>query len=167
MVGGLTAILRDDHGPSASVRLNVFEFAGMLGVLGGLAWVGMMPAGWSWPVALLAASTPVLVPLAITPILRRRSPAESDHVEPARGAPGDASDGTAPIVWLMFGIGALMALAWASVSQFLVPLRGAREFGLDRGGVSMLLATSHVVDLAALLPVGWLADRVGRLLVLG
>jgi MFS family permease len=74
---------------------------------------------------------------------------------------------TAPIVWLMFGIGALMALAWASVSQFLVPLRGSREFGLDRGGVSMLLATSHLVDLAVLLPVGWLADRVGRLLVLG
>src|SRR5207248_10170309 len=38
MVGGLTAILQDDHGPAASIRLNVFEFAGMLGVLGGLGW---------------------------------------------------------------------------------------------------------------------------------
>jgi MFS family permease len=167
MVGGLTAILRDDHGPSASVRLNVFEFAGMLGVLGGLAWVGLLPAGWSWPVSLLAASTPVLVPLAITPVLRLRFPVEPDHVDPASGAKGATSARTAPIVWLMFGIGALMALAWASISQFLVPLRGAREFGLDRGGVSMLLATSHLVDLAVLLPVGWLADRVGRLLVLG
>jgi len=167
MVGGLTAILRDDHGPSASVRLNVFEFAGMLGVLGGLGCVGLLPAGWSWPVSLLVASTPVLVPIAITPVLRRRFPVEPEHVDPPTGTRDGPSARTAPIVWLMFSVGALMALAWASISQFLIPLRGAREFGLDRGGVSILLATSHLVDLAVLLPVGWLADRVGRLLVLG
>jgi len=35
MVGGLTAVLQDHRGPSASVRLNTFEFAGMFGILGG------------------------------------------------------------------------------------------------------------------------------------
>src|SRR5262249_1488732 len=40
-------------------------------------------------------------------------------------------------------------------------------FGLDRAGVSRLLALSQLVDLLALLPVGWLADRVGRVPVLG
>jgi MFS family permease len=66
----------------------------------------------------------------------------------------------------MFAAGAAMALSWSSVSQFLIPLRGTREFGLDRAGVSRLLAMSQLVDLTALLPVGWLANRVGRVPVL-
>jgi MFS family permease len=72
----------------------------------------------------------------------------------------------APVVWLMFGLGAVMGLSWSSVSQFMLPLRGTREFGLDRGGISRLLALAQLVDLVALLPVAWLADRIGRLLVL-
>src|SRR4029450_13581935 len=61
----------------------------------------------------------------------------------------------------------LMALTWLSVSQFLIPLRGTREFGLGRGGVSILLALAQIVDLILLLPVARLADRVGRVPVLG
>ena len=45
--------------------------------------------------------------------------------------------------------------------------RGTREFGLGRGGVSVLLALAQIVDLLVLLPVGYLADRVGRVPVLG
>jgi glycolate oxidase FAD binding subunit len=66
----------------------------------------------------------------------------------------------------MLAVGVTMAFAWSSVSQFLVPLRGTREFGLERGGISLLLALAQVVDLIALLPAGRLADRVGRLPVL-
>jgi len=35
MVGGLTAVLLEGGGTSVSTRLNLFEFAGMLGILGG------------------------------------------------------------------------------------------------------------------------------------
>jgi len=166
MVAGLTAILKNDHGASASVRLNFFEFAGMLGVLGGLASVGLVPEGWGWPVSMLIASAPLAVPLALIPELQRRFPERALHHEAASARP-PTSERTRPIVWLMFAVGTLMALAWSAVAQFLIPLRGAREFGLDRGGVSSLLALSQIVDLAVLLPVGWLADRVGRLPVLG
>ena len=71
-----------------------------------------------------------------------------------------------PIVWLMFAVGIIMALAWSSMSQFLIPLRATREFGLDRAGVSRLLGLAQVVDLVVLLPVGWLADRLGRAFML-
>jgi MFS family permease len=168
MVGGLTAILRDDGGPSASMRLNVFEFAGMLGVLGGLAAVGFLPAGWGWPVSLLVASVPLIAPLAMVPTLRRLFPDEPRRsATPASTGPAATVGPASSIVWLMFGVGATMGLGWSAVSQFLVPLRGAREFGLDRGGVSSLLALPQLVDLAVLLPVGWLADRIGRAPVLG
>jgi MFS family permease len=71
-----------------------------------------------------------------------------------------------PIVALMFAVGVVMALAWSAISQFVIPIRGTRQFGLDRAGVAHLLVLAQVVDLVALLPVGWLADRVGRLLML-
>ncbi len=165
MVGGLTAILHHHGGPSASVRLNTFEFSGMLGILGGLAAVSMLPMGWGWNVALLGASAPLLVSLATAPALRRRFPdqPEPGPREAASVATARPEASTPPIVWLMFGVGAVMALSWSAVSQFLIPLRGTREFGLDRAGVSWMLGIAQLVDLVALLPVGWLADRVGRL----
>ncbi len=169
MVGGLTAVLQDDRTPTASVRLNIFEFAGMLGVLGGLAAVALLPLGWGWPASLIVASLPLLVPLVLAPVLRRCFP---DHLRrsarsSAAAPPAPSRSATRPIVWLMFAVGAIMALSWSSVSQFLIPLRGTREFALDRGGVSGLLALAQILDLAALLPVGWLADRVGGGLMLG
>jgi MFS family permease len=167
MVGSLTAVLQDQPGPRASFRLNTLEFAGMLGVLGGLVVVGSLPERWRWNVTLLAATTPVLVALAAALALRRHLAARRDPAAPAAG-PGAASspasgDGAPPpIVRVMFALGVIMALAWSAVSQFVIPLRGTREFGLDRAGISGLLSLAQLVDLAVLLPVGWLADRIGR-----
>ncbi|HET7875364.1 MAG TPA: MFS transporter, partial [Methylomirabilota bacterium] len=167
MVGGLTALLQDHGGRSASFRLNTFEFAGMFGIMGGLAAVGFLPARWGWNVALLAASTPLLLTLLLAPLYRLRFPDRPGAARtPDRPAAVGASEPTAPIVWVMFAVGAIMALSWSSISQFLIPLRGTREFALDRAGVSEMLGLAQLVDLVTLLPVGWLADRVGRLPVL-
>jgi hypothetical protein len=144
MVGGLTAILQDERGASASVRLNTFEFAGMLGILGGLGAVTLVPPAWGWQWALVAGSSPVLFPLLLAPLFGRRFP-DAPRSARARAPERVASDAgrrepTAPIVWLMFAVGTVVALSWASVSQLVIPLRGAREFGLDRVGVSWMLA---------------------------
>jgi len=169
MVGSLTAVLQDQGGPSPSMRLNTLEFAGMLGVLGGLALVGVMPERWAWNLTLLAASAPVAISLASAPFLPRFFPDRPEPVSPADrrrdtggAAPPPARASVPPIVRLMFALGVIMALAWSAVSQFVIPLRGTREFGLDRGGISGLLSLAQLVDLLVLLPVGWLADRVGR-----
>jgi MFS family permease len=169
MVAGLTAILLDQRGAAGSMRLNVFEFAGMAGVLGGLAGIGLLPAAWGWPRSLIVACSPVLITVLLVPRLRRQFPdqprAPAGDGSRALAAPALAG-GMPPMVWLMFGVGIIMALAWSSMSQFLIPLRATREFGLDRAGVSQLLGLAQVVDLLALLPVGWLADRVGRVFML-
>src|SRR5262245_61812853 len=168
-VGGLIALLQDDEGPGASVRLNVFEFSAMIGVLGGLGLIGLLPSGWSWSTSLLVASSPLLLILAAVPAIRRRfpdgGPARGTRAAPAAGA--RRADRMSPTLWTMFAVGIVLALAWSSVSQFLLPLRGTREFGLDRGGVSGLLMLSQFVDLVALLPVGRIADAMGRVPVLG
>jgi MFS family permease len=168
MVGSLTAVLQDQPGPRASIRLNTLEFSGMLGVLGGLVLVGLLPARWRWNVTLLAATAPALVALPAALVLARYFPARLGSTPRAVAAAGPVVVAPArrrappPIVRLMLALGVIMALAWSAVSQFVIPLRGTREFGLDRAGVSALLSVAQLVDLAVLLPVGWLADRVGR-----
>ena len=168
MVGSLTAVLQDKPGPRASIRLNTLEFSGMLGVLGGLVLVGLLPERWRWNVTLLVATTPALVALPAALVLARYFPARLGarprpvtDADPVVAAPPRRSS-LPPLVRLMFALGVIMALAWSAVSQFVIPLRGTREFGLDRAGVSGLLSLAQLVDLAVLLPVGWLADRVGR-----
>ena len=169
MVGGITALLQDDGGAGGSFRLNLFEFSGMLGILGGLALMGLLPAHWPWNFSLPVAAAPLLIGPLLGRALLRRFPPTPPAAPLARGA--DDPRASAPrgerVFWLMLAVGMLMALTWSSVSQFLIPLRGTREFGLGRGGVSILLALAQVVDLIVLLPVGRLADRVGRVPVLG
>ena len=171
MVSGLTAVLEDDRGAGAAVRLNTYEFSGMFGILGGLTLVGLLPKTWDWNVSLLAASSPVLLGAAVVPLLRRHLPGpppSRPHVAPDPSDSEHSSTARTPaVVWMMLGVGMLFAFCWSSVSQFLIPLRGTREFGLDRAGISRLLAMAQVVDLMALIPVGQLADRLGRSRVLG
>jgi MFS family permease len=168
-VSGLIALLLDDHGPGASVRLNVFEFSAMIGVLGGLGLVGLLPGTWGWRLSLLIASSPLLLILAAVPRIRRRFPdaSRAPGARTSRAPDAARADRMSLALWTMFVAGIVLALAWSAVSQFLLPLRGTREFGLDRGGVSGLLMVAQSVDLLALLPVGRLADRLGRAPVLG
>jgi MFS family permease len=167
-VSGLIALLLEDRGPGASVRLNVFELSAMIGVLGGLGLVGLLPDSWGWRVSLLIASTPLLLILPAVPAIRPRFPDRSVVSEtPASRTAAHGGDRMSPALWTMFLVGIVLALAWSAVTQFLLPLRGTREFGLDRSGVSTLLMLAQIVDVVALLPVGRLADRLGRTQVLG
>jgi MFS family permease len=141
----------------------------MIGVLGGLGIVGLLPDRWGWSLSLLITSSPLLLILAAAPSIRRRFP-DASRAPTTRASPTSDSgrgDGMSVTLWTMFAVGIVLALAWSAVSQFLLPLRGAREFGLDRGGVSGLLMLAQLVDLVALLPVGRLADGLGRTPVLG
>lgn len=169
-VSGLIALLLDDRGSRASVRLNIFEFSAMIGVLGGLGLVGLLPGHWGWSRSLLIASSPLLLILAAAPSIRRRFPDASRAPKtrlPPTSDRGRADRRMSGPLWTMFTVGIVLALAWSAVSQFLLPLRGTREFGLDRGGVSGLLMLAQLVDIVALLPVGRLADGLGRTPVLG
>ena len=167
MVGGLTALL--ERGEGAAFRLNTFEFSAMLGILGGIMVAGLLPASWSWNRSLLVACSPQLVGVALLPVFWRRFSGRDAKapLEPSVRAVGDGGAKWPPIVTGMFVVGTVIAFAWSSVSQFLIPLRGAREFGLDRAGTSRMLAIPQVVDLIALLPVGYAADRMGRRVLLG
>jgi MFS family permease len=66
-----------------------------------------------------------------------------------------------PAVRLAFITGAVVAITYATLELYVIPLRGSREFGLDRAGVARLLMLAQAADIVALLPAGMLADRFG------
>jgi MFS family permease len=178
MLGGLTAILRHRAGPGLASSLNAVEFSAMLGVLTGATLVSLLPRSVPWNVAVLIACAPMVVNLFLLPALRGTLPRpEAGARRPlfARsqdaGAHGDASpepSRAAPVLGLLAAAGgAAIALSYSTIEQFVIPLRGSREFGLDRAGIARLLMLSQVVDLLALLPLGALADRRGTPRVLG
>jgi MFS family permease len=175
MLSGITGVVRYARPRAHGFALNAYEMSGMLGILGGMVAAGFLPGHWPWNVTILLASVPQLLGLLLLPALMRAIPVDAgssaglplfsrgldgDEAAPGRGGP------VSRLTVLAFIAGALLAVAWSSVGQFILPLRASREFGLERDGVALLLAIPQVVDVAALLPLGSLADRSSRARVL-
>lgn len=165
MLGGLTTILRLRAAEGLASALNAFEFSAMLGILGGVALAGALPRTLPWHVAFLVASSPILVGLVTVRGVLLALPG-SDGARPwfARGAPAPPDSrrgGGRRVVVIAFAAGTAVALTYGTVESFLIPLRGSREFGLDRAGVARLLMLTQACDILALLPLGALADRRG------
>lgn len=173
-VSSLTTILKYREEHRLSFLLGAFEMSGMIGVLGGMALVGALPKTWPWNAAFLVACMPQAIAFFVLPRLLAavpldaRSAAAETVSRAARGSEQDAMTRSHPLpVVLAFGAAAAIALAWAAVGQFILPLRADREFGLGRSGVALLLALPQFVDIALLLPLANFADRSGRSTVLG
>jgi MFS family permease len=181
-LGALTAILRYRAGSRVASSLGAMEFAAMLGVLSGATLLSILPRTVPWHAAWLLACAPVAASLIVLPALRRALPmgdgaetrplfarTESASGPPAASGGRGAAAPVAPgrLALLAVVAGGAVAVSYATVEQFVIPLRGSREFGLDRAGIARLLMLSQAVDITALLPLGALADRRGTPRVLG
>lgn len=175
LLGGLLTVARFAANSRHAFSLNVVEFSGMLGMLLGMVIVAMLPAGWPWQRTLLIASAAQIVGLLLMPALLRVVRGD-DMTAVAVAAPMSGAAvrlrwtelvGFNRLTGLAWLSGCVLAIAWAAVGQFILPLRAARDFELSRIGVAMLLALPQVVDLCVLLPLGRLADRVSRARLLG
>jgi MFS family permease len=168
----LTTLLRARAERGLASALGAFEFSAMLGMLGGVTLVGALPGALSWQAAFVVACSPLLAVLvtlhyllALLPDDGRRGPwFARSAVMADRAAPPSAPRGTTT---LAFAAGGAVALGYATLEQFVIPVRGSREFGLERPGIARLLMVAQLSDTAALLPVGLLADRRGIAPVLG
>jgi MFS family permease len=168
VVAGLTAILRYQAAGRLASALNAYELSAMLGILAATVALGLLPADLPWNVALLLACAPQAMGIALVPPLLAALP-----VEPAvRSRPlfawrGVGTGSLTPLAVLAFVTGGTIAIAYATLEQFVIPLRGAREFGLSRSGIAGLLMTAQLCDIACLVPAGLLSDRCGVRPVLG
>jgi MFS family permease len=181
-LGALTAILRYRAGPRLASSLGAMEFAAMLGVLSGAALLSVLPGTVPWHAAWLLACAPIAASVILVPLLCRALP-RGEHgaarplfarTESAAAPPAVPSRGAAAapvprrrLALLAVVAGGAVAVSYSTVEQFTIPLRGSREFGLDRAGIARLLMLSQAVDVASLLPLGALADRRGTPRVLG
>ena len=188
MVAGLTAILRFQSGTKLASALAAYELSAMIGMLAGAALIGTLPTALAWNTAYLIACAPQLVAIGLVPMLlsalpaaasasstslfARQAPTTSSaagHTRSAgetRSAGHTRSTAHASLVPLAFAAGGLVALTYSTMEQFVVPLRGSREFGLERSGVARLFMVQQVFDIVALIPTGMLADRQGATRVL-
>src|SRR5438132_13934252 len=69
MVAGLTVILRFQSGTNLAPALAAYELSAMIGMLGGAALIGTLPAELAWNTALLVACGPQLAAIAHLPRL--------------------------------------------------------------------------------------------------
>lgn len=165
MLGGLTVILRQQAGGGMASALNAFEFSAMIGVLGGITLVGLLPRALSWNITYLLGCAPMLLGLAmlrgVLAGLPPTDPTKPWFARTAAAPAGEHGRDDRTVVALAFAAGGVIAVTYATVESFLIPLRGSREFALDRAGVARLLMLAQTCDLFALLPVGALADRRG------
>jgi MFS family permease len=174
-LGSLTALLRHHAGPTLASSLNAVEFCAMLGVLGGAALLAVLPGAVPWPAAFLLACAPVVLGLALLPPLYRALPPSASQgprplfarSDDAMTSPAAAGGPRRRLALLATVAGASVAVSYSTVEQFVIPVRGSREFGLERSGIARLSMLTQLTDLAALLPLGALADRRGTARVLG
>jgi MFS family permease len=171
MIGGLTALLRYSTSGRLSSALNALELSAILGMLGGVTLLGLLPRTFGWELAFRVVCAPVLIGVMLAPLVSRSVPRP---LRAAVAAPIDAPTSrtrrTGPLTMLAvltFVTGGCVAVLYSTVEQFLIPLRGAREFGLDRVGISRLFTLMQVCDILTLVPAGMLADRLGPARVLG
>ncbi len=170
----LTTLLRvrAEHGLASA--LAAFEFSAMLGMLGGVTVVAALPSALPWQAAFVIACSPLLGVavtlhqlLALLPDDGRGRPWFARTAATVAAPATDAIPARRETTVLAFAAGGAIALAYATLEQFLIPVRGSREFGLDRAGIARLLMVAQVCDTLALLPLGALADRRGIPRVLG
>ena len=176
MMAGLTAILRFQSGKTLASALAAFELSAMIGMLAGAALIGTLPSNLAWSTAFVLACAPQLIAIAMAPKLLSALPAQESatptvrDVREAPRAPAASPQARTArdpsLVPLVFAAGGLVALTYSTMEQFVVPLRGSREFGLERAGVAQLFMVQQIFDIAALIPTGMLADRQGAARVL-
>jgi MFS transporter, DHA1 family, multidrug resistance protein len=170
----LTTLLRVRAERGLASALAAFEFSAMLGMLGGVTVVGALPSALPWQAAFVIACSPLLGVavtlhqlLALLPDDGRGRPWFARSAATVAVTATDATPARRETTVLAFAAGGAIALAYATLEQFVIPVRGSREFGLDRAGIARLLMVAQVCDTLALLPVGALADRRGIPRVLG
>ena len=169
MVATLTAILQLYAGRRLGAALNAYEFSAMLGFLGGAGLAAALPADLAWNTVLLLACAPqviglTLLPMILTALRRATSVAATATATPTTDG---VARGSRALVALAVVTGALVAVTYTGLEQFVIPIRGSREFGLERSGLARLFMVMQAADILSVLPLGVLADRLPPARVLG
>jgi MFS family permease len=162
-LASVTTILRSKASQGLASTLNIFELSAMIAVLSAVTLTGLLPKLLPWNIAFLIGCSPMLIGVAaLRGVLNHVDPAPT---QPRFGRMDTGASGprgsARSVVMLAFAAGGTVALTYTTLASFLVPLRGSREFGLDRAGIAQLLMLVQICDIIALLPVGALADARG------
>jgi MFS family permease len=135
---------------------NAFEALAILSLAVGGLLAAALAGRWGWRAAFLAAGPFLLVTLPFRPLI---APAAGRHPVMA-GRSGTARD----LARLLPVYAACCALAgtWAGLWTTLIPLLGSGAYGLSSPALGAALGAGYVAEVAGLVTVGLVIDRVRR-----
>jgi predicted MFS family arabinose efflux permease len=142
-----------------------------IGVIGGTAvsaWLGGRAAAeLGWRSGFVLAALAIALAWALTVL--RLHPALRELGRPAPATPAAAPPGARPpwgAVLAIYFATFTLAVAWAGGISTFLPLYGGRALGLPPEVLGRTLSIAYGIEAAALVPVGWAADALGRVRVL-
>lgn len=121
------------------------------------AWVAG-EVGWRW---VFVGAGPVLLLCGLA--WRGLDPEAGRHLAPPAAAPGRPEQRAAHRRLLtVYGASLSLSMTWAGLFATMAPLLGAAGYGLSSGALGLALGAGYAAELAGLLGVGIVIDRVRR-----
>jgi MFS family permease len=157
------------RGPAASRtrRGNVYEI-GVIGGTGLSAWLGGHAAArLGWRTGFGVAAVAIAAGWALTALRLGPAMREVGGLAPVRRAANVPRGRTPWGAVLAINLATFtLAVSWAGGIGTLLPLYGGRALGLSPDALGRVLSIAYGIEAAALVPVGWAADALGRVRVL-
>ena len=136
---------------------NAFEAMAILSLAAGGVLAASLAAAWGWRVVFVGAGPVLLLTLACWPVMGPEAGRQAARTGRAAWGPG-ALRGLAPVLSACFAL----ALTWAGLWTTLVPLLGAGRYQLSSTALGFALGAGYVAEVAGLVAVGLVIDRLRR-----
>jgi predicted MFS family arabinose efflux permease len=144
---------------------------GVLGATSALASVigaplgGVLVGEFGWRIAILGYAAMAVLGATVFSLFYRPTSGDTPDVH-AQPAHGSRSAFLSPVVWMLALIVGLGGFGQFTVTYF-VPSVANALYGLDARAAGLIISTGYLTAIVVNLGVGWLADRVNKLIVLG
>ena len=178
-LAGLTVIIESTPLTAQGRANNLLEFSAIGGSAVSPTLSGVVASLLHWRAAFALATVFVAGAFAWVMFTREaleedtraltRKSAADDGVRPTRAALADKADArpaqTAPIL-IAYLAAFMLSFTWSGFLSTAMPLYGGEVVGVPTSTLGMVFTAGLLVDLALLLPVGWVSDRLDYRVVL-
>ncbi len=178
-LAGLTVIIESTPLTAQGRANNLLEFSAIGGSAVSPTLSGLMASLIHWRAAFALGTLFVVGAFAWVIFTREaleddtrtliRKSASDDEAMPTRAPPTDKVGAHPPhttAILIAYGATFILSFTWSGFLSTAIPLYGGEVVGVPTSTLGLVFTAGLLVDLALLLPVGWLSDRLDYRIVL-